>query len=289
VAAYLDMEFSTLARYERCEWPLPPNLVTALLNMYGVDDEAVRSELLDLERDSACLNGWRLDPPPPAPSAAARAGVTQSYLPVGQTRTAAPPPLAWLYGQASEVAVYAAGTVPDLLRTRAYALAAAVHTADPATTAPPRIQYKIETLTQRQKQIVDAMVPIVAVIDEHVLHRPIGGRAVLAAQLDHLRDLTTREDCPVAVQILPTDVDFHPSGNGGFTVLRLGYGFPPVALVEHLGGHMLLEGPWAARYATMFGRLTEVALTPTASHTALTDRAKELANQPAPPPKGDQQ
>jgi transcriptional regulator with XRE-family HTH domain len=271
-AAYLDVDHGTLARYERCEWPFRPDLVTALLNAYGVYDERLRAELWDLARDSACLNALRLDPTPAQQSPSI--SVAAKQWPVGQAQIAPPPPLAWLYEQATEAAVYAPTAVPDLLRTRAYTLALAAHADTPATAA----HHQAETLAQRQQHTVEAMVPVTAVIDATVLHRPIGGSAVLAAQLDHLLDLAGRDDGKVAIQILPTDRDLHP-GTGAFTVLRLGFGFPPVAVVEHLGGHLLLEGPWAARYATTFHRLADVALTQPASHIAIVDRAKELANQ----------
>jgi len=274
VAAYLDCDHGTLARYERCEWPFRPDLVTALLNAYGVYDERLRAELLDLARDSACLNALRLDPAPVQQSPFVNAAAQQ--WPVGQAQIAPPPPLPWLYEQATEAAVYAPTAVPDLLRTRAYTLALAAHADTPATAA----HHQAETLAHRQQQTVDAMLPVTAVIDANVLHRPIGGTVVLAAQLDHLRDLTGRDDSKVVIRILATDRDFHP-GSGAFTVLRFGFGFPPVALVEHLGGHLLLEGPWATRYVTTINQLTETALTPPASHIAIVDRAKELANQTA--------
>jgi hypothetical protein len=278
VATYLEVDPGSLARYERFEWPFRPDVVTALLNAYGVYDERLRVELLDLARDSACLNGWLLDPPPRQPTSTATATATGTgtgtQCPVGQAQIAPPPPLPWLYAQATEAAAYAPTAVPDLLQIRAYTLAMAVHADLSATTT----RVRTETLAQRQQQTVDANVPVTVVIDEHVLHRPIGGSAVLAAQLDNLRDLVGRKDCQVVVRILGTDRDFHP-GSGAFTVLRFGFAFPPVAVVEHLGGHLLVEGPWAARYVTAFNQLTEIAWTPAASNAAITDRAKELANQ----------
>ncbi|MEU8008533.1 helix-turn-helix transcriptional regulator [Micromonospora parva] len=39
VAQYLERDFSSLARYERAEWPFRRELVIALLDLYGVYNE----------------------------------------------------------------------------------------------------------------------------------------------------------------------------------------------------------------------------------------------------------
>jgi transcriptional regulator with XRE-family HTH domain len=56
IASYLGVEFSTLARYERAEWPFRRDHVIALLDVYGVYDEPARAELIEL-----AANAWKIN------------------------------------------------------------------------------------------------------------------------------------------------------------------------------------------------------------------------------------
>jgi transcriptional regulator with XRE-family HTH domain len=58
IAAYLGVEFSTLARYERAEWPFRRDHVVALLDVYGVYDERERAQLVQLAQDAWRVNRW---------------------------------------------------------------------------------------------------------------------------------------------------------------------------------------------------------------------------------------
>lgn len=280
VAGYAGMDHATLARLERSEYPWRPDQVAVLLNLYGVHEEDVRAALANLARDSGCLNWWRLDPRPQK-SSGPLAALTHS--PVGQARMSRPPSLEWLYEQATEVAVYAPVTVPELFQTRAYAFAVAEQSADPAE-APHWPHRQVEVLSQRWERLSRRGVRLIAVIDGLVLHRPIGGVGTLASQLDYLRDLTRPNASGNAtVRVLATDQDRQLASHGPFTVLRLGANVAPVAVIEHLGGHMLLEGPWAAGYVAVFDRLADAALNRAASHAAILERAHDLAHPAAAP------
>ncbi|MDQ7905966.1 helix-turn-helix transcriptional regulator [Phytohabitans sp. ZYX-F-186] len=279
-AGYLDFDFSTFARYERCELPFRPEYVLALLNLYGVHDEYTRTELLQLAQDTGRLNLWRVDAtaapssidtavPQPATSSLGAAGHTNAPVRL----------LQWLYGQATNIAVYSPNIIPDLLQTRAYETAVAGHIESPNHGHRHEYRRRREALARVP---VTGRLPgpsITAVIDGHVLHRPIGGRKILAEQVEHLHQLAAEQN-RIAIRILPTDRDFCCASNGGFTVLHLHTGFPPIALVDHLGGQMVLEGPWAGRYVTEFDRLCDIALMPAASRIQLAELTKDLTNQP---------
>jgi transcriptional regulator with XRE-family HTH domain len=58
---YLDLAFSTLARYERAEWPFRRHHVEPLLDLYGVYDEATRAQLLTLAQTATRINHWHQD------------------------------------------------------------------------------------------------------------------------------------------------------------------------------------------------------------------------------------
>ncbi|GAA4722136.1 hypothetical protein Prum_070570 [Phytohabitans rumicis] len=53
--------------------------------------------------------------------------------------------------------------------------------------------------------------------------------------------------------------------------------YPPVAVVEHLGGRLILEADAADRYAAAFDKLTEVALDPARSAEMIGQAAAKLA------------
>src|SRR5918998_6531310 len=61
IAEYVGVEFSTLARYERAEWPFRRDHVSALLDVYGIYEESERDELVNLARNAWRLGQWELD------------------------------------------------------------------------------------------------------------------------------------------------------------------------------------------------------------------------------------
>jgi hypothetical protein len=57
-----------------------------------------------------------------------------------------------------------------------------------------------------------------AIVDEAALHRPVGGTAVMTAQLEHLASCA---DMPqVTLQALPYAVGGHPGMPGSFAIMR---------------------------------------------------------------------
>jgi transcriptional regulator with XRE-family HTH domain len=55
-----------------------------------------------------------------------------------------------------------------------------------------------------------------AVLDEAVLRRPIGGRPVMAGQLDHLVEMAQRPN--ILIQIIPVEAGAHEGVNGAFLI-----------------------------------------------------------------------
>lgn len=267
VAPYVGRDISTLARRERGEMPFRREDVLALLNLYGVHDGRVRAELLHLAENSARLNWMWLSS---APSPSTPDVVVPQLVPHDETP---PPPIPWLYSQATSLCLYGSAAVPELLQTAPYAAALATHTANPRTPAEQRVsELRIAALVQRQELVVDdPRHPITAVVNEHVLRRPIGGHDVLASQLERLHRLAIGgqdDHTDIRIQVLPADVEVWDGNSGAFTILH----FPamrPVVLTEQLGAQSLLEGPYAARYVAAFERLLNAALSPAASLTKL--------------------
>lgn len=98
------------------------------------------------------------------------------------------------------------------------------------------------------------------VIDEAVLHRPIGGSLAMREQL--VRLLQEGERAAVSIQVLPFGAGAHPALESNFTLLEFA-DQAPVIYVEGLVGHMYLERPDEINhYLLVIERLRSMALSP---------------------------
>ena len=81
-----------------------------------------------------------------------------------------------------------------------------------------------------------------ALLDEAVLHRQVGGPAVMKAQLDKLLSLTREEKA--AVQVIPYEVGAYGAIDSNFDYLEfVGSKLPDLVFVEGLVSHLYLERP----------------------------------------------
>jgi transcriptional regulator with XRE-family HTH domain len=159
---------------------------------------------------------------------------------------------------ASELWAYESGYVLGLFQTPAYAeaiTAAAVQSADPD--AARLVAFR----TARQKRLFGDRAPrLRIVLDEAVLHRLVGGTAVMREQLEHLLEVAQLPQVDLTVQ--PFSAGAHPSIGSAFTLLRFDdtEGMNCVYL-ENARGALYLERPGdVERYATMFEQLSATAL-----------------------------
>ncbi|MCW6005403.1 helix-turn-helix domain-containing protein [Micromonospora sp. CPCC 205371] len=240
VSAYLGVEFSTLARYERAEWPFQLHHVGPLLDVYGVYDEADRRQLNGL-----AANAWRAD--------------------IWYRSWAKPDPMQgpvpdrwWVHQRAQKICVYSPTIVPELLQTEAYA----EQIFTDSHTGPSREEQwrkHRHGLTERTKAITanpDGP-SLHVVLDENVLRKPIGGPKVLEAQLERLVELGRHAN--VDIQILTNHTRLPAGITAGFTVYQMPMPYPPVARIDHLGGTLLIETDGAQRYSDAFDTLTKTA------------------------------
>lgn len=257
IAAYLGVEFSTLARYERAEWPFRREHVIALLDVYGVHDEQQRQALISLAQDAWRLHQWQHD----------FGGALLELTAIDHL---------WLEERAAELKVYATMLVPELLQSRDYAETIIRRTHGGAS---PSLASKVDKLVREhlvRQEVLDDKPPkrLTVLMDERVLHQPVGGRLVLVQQLDHLVRAVTRPH--VEVRLVPP-VGWHEGVYGSFTLYELERPYPPVALVEHLGGRLLLEAAAAKAYSEAFDHIKELATSPEQAVSRITELAEELA------------
>lgn len=180
---------------------------------------------------------------------------------------------------AAEIRVYAPESVPDLLRTDEYAVAAGS-----PQLAPPQSPETVRSLiaaARRRRAVLerDAGAPrLVVVLSEAVLHRGAGDREVMRQQLRRLLEASRRPG--LQLRVLPFAQGATPGLGGPFSLLAFADGAPPVVAREQLTGIDLLDDPGAVeRYRSAFRALLARAADPAASRDLLT----AALNRPAPP------
>jgi len=110
------------------------------------------------------------------------------------------------------------------------------------------------------------------VVNEAAVRRPVGGPAVMRAQLQHLADLSERPG--IELRLLPFSVGAHPGMKSGFTLLHFPSGFDDMDCVylENENGGVWQEGPQDIdRYSTIFTGLRDLALPPSTTRAVLTE------------------
>jgi transcriptional regulator with XRE-family HTH domain len=176
--------------------------------------------------------------------------------------------LATLEQGASRILTYEPIVVPGLLQTEDYATAVertgGISEQDVAKFVQARIA--------RQDVLFRAEAPLElsAVIDEAVLHRRAGSKAIMAAQLQHLLDILVR--CPtVEVRVLPLDAEAFQAAWGSFVILTSPGSTEPymACAVDGVGAHYLDRPGETEAHTAIFTRLSAVALSPAESRSLI--------------------
>ncbi|MDA2810868.1 helix-turn-helix transcriptional regulator [Nocardiopsis sp. RSe5-2] len=178
--------------------------------------------------------------------------------------------------EANSVRCYEALLVPGIFQTRSYAEAVLRGTLLPPQNTETEIERRLEVRLHRQRLLEREPRPRVwAILDEAVLRRPAGGRAVHRGQLERL--LAECERDGVDLQVLPFERGVHAALDGPFYL----FGFPApahpdVVYVESQSGNSYLEKSGnVARHAQMFSLLAAQALDPDRSRRFIEERIEE--------------
>lgn len=161
--------------------------------------------------------------------------------------------------RAVTIGQYAAHVVPGLLQTEDYARA--VLSVGRSLRSEEQLEERLAARLGRQERLRSPDRPeLWVVLDESVLRRPVGGRAVMRGQLARL--LETANDPWITVQVLPFDQGEHGAMGGSLTVLTLPDN-SEVAYTEGADYGRLIEDPAEVRhYSVTYDRLRAVALPP---------------------------
>jgi uncharacterized protein DUF5753/helix-turn-helix protein len=211
---------SKISRMELGRVPFKERDVADLLTLYGVADDDDRNALLRLARQ-ASAPGWWQQFGDVVPS------WFLSYLGLEES--------------ASLIRTYEVQFVPGLLQTADYARAVIQlghHDKDDA-----EIEKRTELRRHRQNVLRRSAPPqLWAVIDEAVLRRRVGTRAVMREQVESLIEATRLAH--VRLQVIPFDAGGHAPAGCPFAILRFPErGLPDVVYVEQLTGAVYLDKP----------------------------------------------
>jgi Domain of unknown function (DUF5753)/Helix-turn-helix domain len=192
--------------------------VEDLLSLYGVTDEEARSRFLDLAGQSRRVDWW-------TSYSDVLPGWFENYL--------------GLESVCSTVRTFEIQFVHGLFQTEDYARAVTLLGHQTASSA--EIERRVALRVKRQELLTRASPPkIWSVMDEAVLRRPVGGAAVMRAQLRHLIEAARAPE--VTLQVVPFARGGHAGASGSFTILRFDERYlPDVVYIEQLTGAVYLE------------------------------------------------
>lgn len=227
--------------------------VTDLLTMYGVTDPDERALFLEMVKRSNEPGWWHR-------YSDMLADWFQDYLGLEES--------------ASRIQACEMHFLPGLMQTEDYTRAIA--TRGWSEVPSERAERLVAVRMRRQALLARPDAPkLWAVVDESVLHRPIGGRQVMRAQIDHLLELTTRPN--ITLQVLPFKLSGY-AAEGSFTILRFAEPeLPDVVYIEHLSGALYLDKRADGElYSRVFDRLTVDAEIPDHSRQLLAKVRAEI-------------
>src|SRR5271169_2656286 len=240
---------SKISRMENGRVRFKERDVTDLLTLYGVTDAKTRDGMVELVRQANAPGWW-------SKYGDIMADWFEAYV--------------GLEMAASVIRTFELQFVHGLFQTEEYARAVTLlgHTAASAEEIDRRVNMRLK----RQDLLTGAEPPQVwSVIDEGALRRPVGGAAVMQAQLKRLIEVAQLRH--VTVQVVPFSRGGHAAAGGSFTVLRFGEPeVPDVVYIEQLTSALYLDKREDVdHYLEVMNNLSTEALTPALTKRFLTE------------------
>ncbi|MET7358371.1 helix-turn-helix transcriptional regulator [Streptomyces sp. NPDC005562] len=192
--------------------------VADLLTLYGVTDPEERAGYIGLAKRAGTPGWWQQ-----------YNDVMPSWLET----------ILGLEEAASVIRSYQVQFVPGLLQTAEYATAVA--SLGEASGSLREITRKVELRLRRQELITRPGGPkLWFVVDEAALLRPMGGRAAMRAQIQHLIDMSQVPD--ITLQVAPLEAGAATAVGGPVTILRfLEPDLPDIVYLEQLTSALYLD------------------------------------------------
>ena len=245
---------SKISRMENGHVGFKERDVSDLLTLYGVSNEQIRTQLVALAQQANTPGWW-------SRYGDLLADWFEAYL--------------GLEAAASVIRTFELQFVHGLFQTADYARAVTMlgHATAPETDIDRRVNLRLS----RQQLLTRPEPPQVwSVLDEGVLRRPVGGRAVMRAQLSHLAEVAELPN--VTIQVVPFSRGGHAAAGGSFTTLR--FQDPEVSdvvYIEQLTSALYLDSREDVdHYLEVVNRLSAEALTPARTLGYLNEIAREM-------------
>jgi hypothetical protein len=244
---------SKISRMENGRVRIKERDVTDLLTLYGITNEAIRAGMVALVRQASAPGWWsKYD------------DITADWFEV----------YLGLETAASVIRSFELQFVHGLFQTEDYARA--VTLLGHMTASAEEIDRRVGLRLKRQDLLTGPEPPQVwSILDEGALRRPVGGGAVMRAQLERL--LEVAELRHVTVQVVPFGRGGHAAAGGAFTVLRFGAPeVPDVVYIEQLTSALYLDKREDVdHYLEVMNNLSTDALTPVQSAHFLAEVIRE--------------
>ncbi len=238
LAKKINMSQPQLSRVENARGKLTAPQVGKLIKIFAVDERKAE-ELRTLHRDSDVLGWWE------------------------QYSDVLPDNVELLIGLEAGAAweqTYEDAFIPALLQTPEYARSVIGSAAPFLRSADlPRL---VQLRAERQQRLTDTDFRLTTVINEAALHRWVGGREVMHAQLRHLLDV--QHNATVEVLVLPYEAGEHPGQGQSFALLTFPEPEDPAIVFldyAHASG-FLEKAPEIRQHTSVFGAVVAQALNP---------------------------
>jgi transcriptional regulator with XRE-family HTH domain len=233
-----DFSAAKISRIETANVGARPRDVEALLDVYGLHDKQRRANLITLTRESRQRGWWEQFSDAISP-------FQELYI--------------GLEAEAVLIRMFSTQVISGLFQTETYAreVLKAIWTSEP----PEHIERRVQVRLARQKILERQDGPQVrCVLEETVLHRPVGSHVILQAQLRRLADLA---DFPnVSIRVLPHSIGAHPGIDGAFWIVDFPPPDPSVVHVEYRAGAIYMEHEEEVNlYSDIHMRLEDAAMT----------------------------
>ena len=245
---------SKISRMEHGRVRFKDRDVADLLTLYGITDEKLRAGMLASAQDANAPGWW-------SKYGDLLPDWFEEYL--------------GLEGAASVIRTFELQFVHGLFQTESYARSVTLlgHKTAPAEEIDRRVSLRIK----RQDILASPEPPQVwSVMDESVLRRPVGGRAVMRAQLDRLAEMARLPQ--VTIQVIPFGGGGHAAAGGSFTLLRFAEPeLPDIVYIEQLTSALYLDDRQDIdHYMEVMNDLSTEALTPDRTTQFIAEITREI-------------
>jgi transcriptional regulator with XRE-family HTH domain len=245
---------SKISRMEHGRVRFKDRDVADLLTLYGITDEKLRARMLASAQDANAPGWW-------SKYGDLLPDWFEEYL--------------GLEGAASVIRTFELQFVHGLFQTQSYARAVTLlgHKTAPAEEIDRRVSLRIK----RQDILASPEPPQVwSVMDESVLRRPVGGRAVMRAQLDRLAEMARLPQ--VTIQVIPFGGGGHAAAGGSFALLRFAEPeLPDIVYIEQLTSALYLDDRQDIdHYREVMNDLSTEALTPDGTTQFIAEITREI-------------